>query len=76
MTVWKKVPEMGSQYLHDLCQGMKRCYGLVLVDSETDFDQVSADIYEPPLNYKFSTAANWILLKQINVQYKYSIKYI
>ena len=71
VTVWKEVPETGSSYLRDLCHGMKRCYGIVLADSETDLDKVSADIYEPPLPFKYSTAANWILLKPINVQCKY-----
>ena len=68
VTVWKNVPRSGPQYLRDLCRGMKKCYGLVLADKHEDLDKLSVDIHEPPLDFKYSNAVNWILLKQVNVQ--------
>ena len=65
VTVWKSVPTSGPEFQKSTCKDKKRCFGLVVGESNTDLDQLGANIYEPTLPFKYSRAVNWVLLKPI-----------
>ena len=68
-SVWRSVPQSGPEYQRRLCQGKKRCYGLVLGDNDSDLEELAANIYEPTLPFKYSRAAVWILMKPVKVKH-------
>ena len=69
-TLWSQVPSYGPEYQRRLCQGKKKCYGLVIVEQDTDMDAVAEEIYEPPLPFKYSRAAIWLIVKPLKVSFE------
>merc|ERR1712025_657846 len=51
LAVWKKVPQSAPEYLDKICQGTKRCFGMVLTDSDSDLDKIGENIYQPTLPF-------------------------
>ena len=48
---------------------------MVLADKDSDLDKIGENIYQPILPFKYSRAANWILLKPLNVKNQLKIRY-